>query len=304
MHLSGKTVAVTGASGMIGVYLCRSLLKAGARVIGVVRNIEKAAFLAEEGVEFRKADLMDPDALRNAFEGCDSVISNAAMYVAAKSMSARKEHENANIEGTRNVLEAVSSAGINRVLHVSTFGVYKWSVFRTIDEESPMLNGQKGQGGPYRSTKQVSEALAWDMAKKHDLALTTFRPAGVFGARDFNTLQPLYKLMGIPFLPIPSIAFPLVYAADLADVIVSAISNEKSFGEAYNVTGDSEQIYKFLKAIVDILDNKPAHLYLPLPIHIKVDNSKAEKHLGFKTRSFTQAMREIALEESPAKTLI
>ena len=53
MKLKGKTIAVTGASGMIGVYICRALLAAGARVIGVVRNTNKAAFLKDEGVEFR-----------------------------------------------------------------------------------------------------------------------------------------------------------------------------------------------------------------------------------------------------------
>ena len=56
MDLNGKTIAVTGASGMIGVYICRALLKRGARVVGVVRNPDKAAFLASEGVEFRRAD--------------------------------------------------------------------------------------------------------------------------------------------------------------------------------------------------------------------------------------------------------
>ena len=90
--LKGKTVAVTGASGMIGVYLCRSLLRAGAHVVGVVRNPEKAAFLAAEGVEFRKADLADTAALTAAFQGCDAVIANAAMYVSTKSLSAWEDH--------------------------------------------------------------------------------------------------------------------------------------------------------------------------------------------------------------------
>ncbi|HET8705992.1 MAG TPA: SDR family NAD(P)-dependent oxidoreductase, partial [Pseudomonadales bacterium] len=110
MDLQGKIVAVTGASGMIGVYICRSLLAAGARVVGVVRNPEKAAFLAKEGVEFRKADLADPEALKKAFTGCDAVVSNAAMYVVAKSMHAWAEHEKANLEGTRNVMEAAHAA--------------------------------------------------------------------------------------------------------------------------------------------------------------------------------------------------
>ena len=62
MDIQGKTIAVTGASGMIGIYICRSLLRAGAKVVGVVRNPAKAAFLAEEGVEFRTADLADVEA--------------------------------------------------------------------------------------------------------------------------------------------------------------------------------------------------------------------------------------------------
>lgn len=303
MSLQGKTVAVTGASGMIGVYLCRSLLKAGATVIGVVRNPEKADFLAKEGVQFRKADLMDPQALELAFQACDAVVSNAAMYVATKSMSAQKEHEKANIEGTRNVLEAAHRAGVKRIAQISTFGVYRWSLLRTINEDSPQLDGAKGSGGPYRATKQVSEALAWKIAQENGLQLTTFRPAGVFGARDFNTLQPVYKIMRIPFFIIPSISFPLIYAGDLADTVTKALSIDKSIGQAYNVTGKPKQISEFIKAIVGAIEKKPKHLYLPLPITIKVDNSKAERDLGFQTRSYAEAMKEIVLEESPQKFL-
>jgi uncharacterized protein YbjT (DUF2867 family) len=44
MELQNRLVAVTGASGMLGVYISRALLAAGARVRGVVRNPKKAAF--------------------------------------------------------------------------------------------------------------------------------------------------------------------------------------------------------------------------------------------------------------------
>ena len=80
MDLKGKNIAVTGATGMIGVYICRALLKRGAHVIGVVRNPDKADFLRREGVEFRKADLLDYASLERAFVGIDAVVSNAALY--------------------------------------------------------------------------------------------------------------------------------------------------------------------------------------------------------------------------------
>src|SRR5574340_135417 len=103
MELQGKTVAVTGASGMLGAYICRALLAAGAKVRGVVRNPEKAAFLANEGVTFAVADLADRAALTEAFRGADAVVSNAALYSIRNFKWA--DNYKANKEGTENVYE-------------------------------------------------------------------------------------------------------------------------------------------------------------------------------------------------------
>lgn len=298
MELRGKTIAVTGASGMIGVYLCRSLLAAGARVVGVVRNPAKAAFLADEGVEFRKADLTDPPSLEAAFSGCDAVVSNAAMYVATKGFSAWKAHEKANVEGTRNVLEAAHAAGVKRIVHMSTFGIYRWSLLRPMDEDWPQLRGSKGKGGSYRATKQLSEALAWDLAGERDLQLTTVRPSGVYGARDPNTMAFVYKALRLPLLVMPSIGFPLVYAGDVADATVNALANDATIGQAYNLGGDSQQLGSFLRAVVQARGKGPAVLALPLPIRLRTDNRKAGRDLGFRNRDFEEALEEVVTEDS------
>ena len=109
MIIENKLIAVTGASGMLGVYIVRALLAAGARVRGVVRNPKKAEFLAREGVEFATADLEDRAALTEAFRGCDAIIANAALY-----SNANKNWDDnfrANKVGTENVYEAAGSAG-------------------------------------------------------------------------------------------------------------------------------------------------------------------------------------------------
>lgn len=299
MLLKNKTVAVTGASGMIGVYICRSLLRAGAKVIGVVRSPSKAAFLSDEGVEFRKADLNDPAALQEAFAGCDVVVSNAAMYVASKSFMAWEEHEKANLEGTANVMEAAHFAGVKRVIQISTVGVYKFSLSRTINELSTQIDGAKRQGGAYRATKQASEVLSWKIAGDKGLDLTTLRPAGVYGARDNNMIGPIYKLLRLPVLLLPSISFPFVYAGDVADSVVGALENDLSIGEAYNVGGDLHQFADILKALISVLKRKPKLFSLPLPISVKIDNSKAERDIGFKNRPLEEAMAEIVAEETP-----
>lgn len=299
MDIQGKTIAVTGASGMIGAYICRSLLRAGANVVGVVRNPAKAAFLAQEGVQFRQADLADVAALTEAFKGCDAVVSNAAMYVVQKSMHAWAEHEKANLDGTRNVYEAAHQAGVKRVIQISTFGIYRWSIFRVLDEQSPQLNGAGRQGGPYRATKQTSEALAWDMAARYQLDVTSLRPTAVYGARDYNFMRPVYRLLKLPVLPMPSISFPIVYAGDVADAVVGALKNEASIGQAYNVGGENIQVAEFMKALHTVVPTAPKVFALPIPMGVKIDNSKAERDLGFRNRPFADALREVVAEDPP-----
>lgn len=297
MNLTGKTVAVTGASGMIGVYLCRSLLAAGARVVGVVRNPAKAAFLADEGVEFRRADLADAAALEQAFRGCDAVISNAAMYVATKGFSAWEAHEKANVEGTQNVFRAAHRAGVKRIVHVSTFGIYRWSILKPMDESWPQLDGKKRKGGTYRATKQISEDLAWQLARELDLQLTTVRPSAVYGARDPNSMELVNKALRLPVLVLPSIGFPLVYAGDVADATAQAVANERAINQAYNLGGDGQQLSSFLRAVVRARGKGPLIVSLPLPVKIRTDNSKAERDLGFRNRPFDEALKEIVAEE-------
>lgn len=295
--VKGKTIAVTGASGMIGVYICRSLLAAGAKVIGVVRNPAKADFLAAEGVEFRKADLADTAALAKAFKGCDAVVANAAMYVATKSMGAWAEHEKANLDGTRNVYEAAHKAGVKRIIQISTFGVYRWSITKLINEEHKQLDGAKHQGGPYRATKQMSEKLGWELAGSLKLDMTALRPSMVYGARDANTMKPIYKLLKFPILPLPSIALPFVYAGDVADAVVGALANDASIGQSYNVCGAGHQFSDFFKAVIVAKGYGPKLLTAPFPIAIRTDSSKAEREIGFHNRPIDQALREIVAEE-------
>jgi len=301
MELQGKTVAVTGASGMIGVYICRSLLKAGAKVIGVVRNPEKAAFLAQEGVEFRRADLADVAALAKAFTGCDAVVANAAMYVVQKSMHAWAEHEKANLDGTRNVYEAAHQASVKRVIQISTFGIYRWSVLRVLNEESPQLNGARRQGGPYRATKQTSEALAWELSRRYQLDTTALRPTAVYGARDYNFMRPVYRLLALPVLPMPSVSFPIVYAGDVADAVVGALRNDASIGQAYNVGGENIQVAEFMKALREVVPSAPRVMAVPLPVGVKIDNSKATRDIGFRNRPFVEALREVVAEDPPRR---
>jgi hypothetical protein len=79
VDLKHSKVAITGATGFLGGYLVDTLLARGAHVVAVVRNPDKAASLSRRGVEVRRADLADRQALELGFKDVDAVISNAAV---------------------------------------------------------------------------------------------------------------------------------------------------------------------------------------------------------------------------------
>lgn len=291
MDLKDRTIAVTGATGMLGAYLCSALLREGARVIGVVRNPDKAPFLREQGVELRRADLMDRDALTRAFTGCDAVISNAALY---RWMNMRwDDNFKANKLGTENVYEAVAAAGVKRVVHISTFGVYRWHLgFPAINDDSQVLDGTKRQGGAYRATKQLSEALAFSISERHGIKTTALRPAGIYGARDHNMMPYFRWLMRLPVLPIPTLRFPFVHAADVANAAVGALRNDDSAGKAYLVAGRPDTLYDFFKAFKQATGSWSVVVPLPLPTGVRIDCSGAERDLGFHNRPYVDGIKE------------
>jgi dihydroflavonol-4-reductase len=103
---------VTGAAGFIGAHVAAALADAGA----TVRAFDGQEPPAHARVdEWAKGDVLDPDALQRALDGCDAVFHLAAVYSYYRRDAERMLH--VNVEGTRNVL---ASAGDRRVVHTSS----------------------------------------------------------------------------------------------------------------------------------------------------------------------------------------
>ncbi len=88
-NLSGKTVAITGSTGGIGIQLCKELSVLGANLILVDRNYEKSVALAKKlnntNIDFVTCDLEDFESVKNATKVLNSkkidvFIHNAGAY--------------------------------------------------------------------------------------------------------------------------------------------------------------------------------------------------------------------------------
>ena len=296
MDLRNRTIAVTGASGMLGAYICRALFEAGARVRAVVRNPQKAAFLAQYGVELAEATLADRHALYEAFCGCDAVVSNAALYnITDLRWTANYR---ANKEGTENVYEAMGDAGVRRAVHISTFGVYRWFPKPdVIREDSPVIDGERREGGAYRATKQLSEALAFAISEKRGIATTSLRPAGIYGARDKNLAPWLTRLMRLPVAPAPRSHFPFVYAGDVAQEIVGTLRNDATAGQAYLVAGRDGTIEEFFRAWKAVTGARTSFFSVPLGRGLRVDTSAAKRDIGFDNVPYELGIQKMLEDE-------
>jgi NAD(P)H dehydrogenase (quinone) len=103
-------IAVTGATGHLGRLVVTGLLDAGVpagEVVAVVRTPEKAADLADRGVQVRQAGYTEPAALVAALQGVDRLLLVSGSEVGQR------------VEQHTNVLEAAKATGVGLVVYTS-----------------------------------------------------------------------------------------------------------------------------------------------------------------------------------------
>jgi dihydroflavonol-4-reductase len=150
-------VALTGATGFLGLALARRFRESGWPVVALVRPTSSAparAELARLGVELVPGDVTRPDSLPALVRGADLVVHSAAV------IAYRRRHHGAmaatNVLGTRHVVRAALAAGAGRLLHVSSVvAVGITDSPRLLDEEAPFNAGVLDAG--YYDTKHEAE---------------------------------------------------------------------------------------------------------------------------------------------------
>src|SRR5262245_54726081 len=118
-NTKNPTVLVVGATGVLGMEVCRQLAAAGKKVKGLVRTSsrrEKVNALHEVGVETVTADIKDLQSLYQAFQNVDAIISTATSTI---SHQEGDSIETVDLAGQLNVAEAANGAGVQHVVFIS-----------------------------------------------------------------------------------------------------------------------------------------------------------------------------------------
>jgi UDP-glucose 4-epimerase len=174
-------VLVTGGAGFIGSNLCERLLEE-ARIdsVRVIDDLSTGCLKNLEGldVDFRRATILDEDALRIATTGCDAVVHLAALGSVPRSVQDPVATHAANATGTLNVLQAARAAGQAHVVLASSSSVYGANMTLPKTEDlrcQPM--------SPYAVSKLAAEQYAVAFNEVYGLPVLPFRFFNVYGPR-------------------------------------------------------------------------------------------------------------------------
>jgi len=232
-------VLVTGATGLVGSYAALRLRDGGWTVRALVRDPDAAAWLAREGAELARGDVLDAASLAAAMRGCDAVVHTAATVVSGGGYEA---YRRPNVDGTRLVVDAAAAAGA-RLAHVSSIAVYGASGrydARATDEETPLRPLAAGE--LYARSKRESEAVVLDAHAAGRLWATALRPDVVYGRRDRQFVPRIARLVRrgvVPAVGGGDSTLAVIHAANVAEAIARALAHDGAGGRAYNVANEA-----------------------------------------------------------------
>lgn len=174
---------VTGGGGFLGKAVVRLLVEKGHEV----RSYSRGDYpeLREIGAEHVAGDLADKGSLAGAMAGCDTVF-----HVAAKAgiWGRRREFHEANVTGTRNVLEACRELAVAKLVYTSTPSVvYAGKGIEGGDESLPYPDRFEAH---YPATKATAEKMVLQ-ADSPSLCTVALRPHLIWGPGDRHFLPRL-----------------------------------------------------------------------------------------------------------------
>jgi dihydroflavonol-4-reductase len=172
---------VTGANGFVGCHVARALSARGTHVRAFVRPSADRRALEGVDCELAFGDLRDRDAIMLAVRGCDEVYHVAADYrlwvIDEAPMYA------ANVQGTRNVLEAARAADVRRIVHTSTVGTLGIAADGVGREDTPVA--LEAMIGPYKRSKFLAEVEAVKAAGQ-GMPVVIVNPSTPIGPHDYK----------------------------------------------------------------------------------------------------------------------
>jgi dihydroflavonol-4-reductase len=255
---------VTGATGFVGSHVARVLAEHGADLRLLVRSSSDPKNIQELNADRVVGDLCDPESIDRAMAGCDVVFHVAADYRLWVRDPAQMYQ--ANVEGTRTILQAARKNRVRRVVYTSSVATMGFTVKNNpVDESSPV--SLENMIGHYKRSKYMAEEVA--IAAGHDgIDVVVVNPSTPVGERDIKptpTGRIVVDFLKKKFPAYVDTGLNMVDVRECARGHVAALEKGRS-GERYILGGENLTLKQILDKLAAITGLPSPRVRLPYAV--------------------------------------
>lgn len=240
-------IAITGGTGFIGGHLAENLSAKKHRLVLVARGYDQrnSSVRLLPRSQFVGIGLSDPARLAEAFENCEAVAHCAGISYESEEQTFEAVH----VEGTASVVSAAKSAGVKRILLISSFAA------------------RPDCKSPYLESKFAAEQIVRDSG----LEYTICRIGLVYGAGDHLLNNLSHLLFTLPVISSIEAKSQYVYPLaieDLVKIMEAALIEGRLSEQTVAVLGpDKLSMNECIRRVAKIIGKSPVIMPLPVIAH-------------------------------------
>lgn len=325
--MSNKMYLVTGAAGFLGGTICRQLVERGEKVRAFVLPNDKAMKFVPKEAEIVEGDLCDMESLQRFFtvpEGTETIVLHIASIVTVNPDYNQKVMD-VNVGGTQNIINlCLEHKECKKLVYCSSTGAIPELPKGQKIKEVTHFDTEKVVGC-YSQSKALATQAVLDAVQERGLHACVVHPSGILGPEDFAVGETTRTVIDIINGEMPmgiAGSFNLCDVRDLAQGTILAADKGKD-GNCY-ILGNKEVSFKaFSKLLMEESGCKPIRCFLPIKVanfladmlekqakkkgtkplmttfsvynlarNNEFDCTKAQRELGYKTRSYKETIRD------------
>lgn len=243
-----KKILVIGASGFVGGYLTRQLLKEGYIVRCLARNPDKVKALADSGCEVIKGDMTDATAVQQALQSMDAVYVAIHTLAPQHAGTTGKGFMDIEMAGLQNIVAGCKMHRVNRLVYVTSLGI-----------------SATAKGAWARGRWKIQQYL-FNCA----LDVTVIQPGMIvgIGGQGFNMVLANAQKKRAFVVGNGRNRFRCIAIDDLVYNLIGVLNEPKAYGQCYEVGGDdvltADQLIDV--AAEEAGCRKPGKIHVPLAL--------------------------------------
>jgi UDP-glucose 4-epimerase len=257
-------VFITGGAGFIGIHLCKKLLEQNHDVT-IFDNFENSSLvhfisIFKDDVTIISGDITNYSKLKDSMKNQDIVIHLAAKISVPDSIINPESTFDTNIHGTQNVLDALLSNHILKIIITSSAAVYKDTSSKILETSITVPSS------PYGTSKLEMEKKINQFTVQYKISFTILRLFNVYGngqSIQYAGVITQFKEKINQNLPLiiygdGSVLRDFIHIDDVVTAIILAMDLDES--ATYNIaSGISTSIINLAKTMITLSD-KPLEI--------------------------------------------